>query len=149
MHQSKYLFLACVILLAGWSLFWIGEQVSETNARVAAAAPAATATAAPKGGAMAGSSLPGKPLFQQNCAACHAINKDMTGPALAGVTGRGPWADRKQLYAWVHNPPAFMAKDPYTKGLQKQFGAIMAPFPQLSEKDIDQIVEYIETAGKS
>src|SRR5687768_1621471 len=50
----------------------------------------------------------GAAIFQQNCASCHAINKDLTGPKLAGVESRGPWADRKQLYAWIHNPAKFM-----------------------------------------
>ncbi|MEP7257850.1 MAG: c-type cytochrome, partial [Flavitalea sp.] len=45
----------------------------------------------------------GGSLFQQNCASCHAVNKDLTGPRLSGVEGRGPWSDRKQLYAWIHN----------------------------------------------
>ena len=38
----------------------------------------------------------GKQLFQQNCASCHSITKDLTGPALAGVEERGPWTDRKK-----------------------------------------------------
>ncbi|MBD0366743.1 MAG: c-type cytochrome, partial [Flavisolibacter sp.] len=88
----------------------------------------------------------GKQLFQQNCQSCHALNKNLTGPALAGVATRGPWTDRKNLYAWVHNPPAFMQKDPYTQGLKAQFGSIMPPFPQLSEKQIDAIIDYVMTA---
>lgn len=87
----------------------------------------------------------GKTLFQQNCQSCHAINKQLTGPALAGVTERGPWGDRKNLYAWVHNPAGFIAKDPYAKALQQQYGQIMPGFPQLSEKDIDAIIDYIMT----
>ena len=143
MNQVRYLFLATFLLLAGWSLYWVGAQVHLTESRVSARSAAAPATAAPAQTAAA-PALPGKPLFQQNCAACHALDKDMTGPALRGLTSRGPWGDRQKLYAWVHNPAAFLAKDPYTQGLQKQFGAVMQAFPQLSEKDIDLIVEYIE-----
>jgi cytochrome c2 len=87
----------------------------------------------------------GKQLFTANCQTCHSLTKDLTGPALGGVTERGPWGDRKNLYAWIHNPAAFMANDPYTKGLQAKFGSIMPGFPQLSEKDIDAIVDYIMT----
>ena len=58
----------------------------------------------------------GAAIFQQNCASCHALNKDLTGPKLAGVEGRGPWSDRKKLYAWIHNPAKFMQTDPYTAG---------------------------------
>lgn len=88
----------------------------------------------------------GKTLFQQNCQTCHALNKALTGPALAGVAGRGPWGDRKELYKWIHNPAGYIASDKtgYTKGLQEQYKALMTSFPQLSEKDIDNIVAYIE-----
>ncbi len=85
----------------------------------------------------------GKQLFQQNCQSCHAINKKLTGPALAGVTERGPWGDRANLHKWVHNPAAFIPTTPYTKALQAEYGQIMPGFPQLSEKDIDAIIEYV------
>lgn len=88
----------------------------------------------------------GKQLFQQNCQTCHAINKNLTGPALAGLEERGPWADRENLYKWVHNPAAFIPTTPYTKALQAQYGQIMPAFPQLSNQEIDAIVDYINTA---
>ena len=87
----------------------------------------------------------GKTLFQQNCAACHNIFKPMTGPALMGLEERGEWSDHNKLLEWVHNPPAFMAKDSYTQGLKTQFGVVMTPFPQLTIKDIDAIVSYINS----
>ncbi len=88
----------------------------------------------------------GKTLFQQKCQTCHSLDKPLTGPALRGFNERGPWGDRKQLYAWIHNPPAFMEKDPYTKGLQAQMGSIMQAFPELTEKDIDAVADYIINA---
>ena len=56
----------------------------------------------------------GKALFQQKCAVCHNVFKDMTGPALENLEQRGEWSDHNKLLQWVHNPAAFMAKDPYT-----------------------------------
>jgi hypothetical protein len=47
---------------------------------------------------------------------------------------------------WVHNPSAFMDKDPYTQGLKDQYKVIMQSFPALSDKQIDAITEYISTA---
>src|SRR5688500_10899999 len=88
----------------------------------------------------------GQQLFQQNCQSCHAINKKLSGPALAGFTERGPWADKANIYKWVHNPAAFIPTTPYTKALQAEFGQIMPSFPQLTEKDIDAIVEFIVSA---
>ncbi len=89
----------------------------------------------------------GAVLFRSNCASCHALNKDLTGPALAGFQERGPWADRKQLQAWVHNPVAFMAKDPYTQGLKAKYGSVMQAFPNLEDKEIDAIADYLVKAA--
>lgn len=89
----------------------------------------------------------GRALFQSNCASCHAMNKNLTGPALAGFQTRGPWADRKELYAWVHNPVGYMAKDPYTQALKQEYGSVMQAFPNLGDKDIDAIAEYIVKAS--
>jgi cytochrome c551/c552 len=92
----------------------------------------------------------GKQLFQANCQTCHAINKQLTGPALAGVETRGPWTERANLHKWVHNPAAFIPTTPYTKALQAQFGGqIMPSFPQLSEKDIDAIIDYVNVAASA
>lgn len=89
----------------------------------------------------------GRALYQSNCASCHALNKNLTGPALAGFQNRGNWADRKELHAWVHNPVAYMAKDPYTQGLKQQYGSVMQAFPNLSNPEIDAIAEYIIKAS--
>ena len=86
----------------------------------------------------------GKALFSANCASCHAINKKLTGPALAGVESRGPWGDRKNVHAWVHNPAGFMKNNPYTQGLYKEIGSMMTPFPALSDKEIDAILDYVK-----
>lgn len=92
----------------------------------------------------------GGAIFQQNCASCHSVFKDLTGPHLAGVESRGPWSDRKQLYAWIHNPSKFMQTDPYTQGLKQQFGGVvMTAFPQLSEKEIDAVISYINKTAAS
>jgi len=90
----------------------------------------------------------GAPIFQQNCASCHAINKNLTGPALAGVESRGPWGDRQKLYDWIRNPAKFMQTDEYTQGLKQQFGGvIMTGFPTLTDKEIDAIVDYVNKAA--
>jgi mono/diheme cytochrome c family protein len=93
----------------------------------------------------------GKAIFQNNCATCHSVFKPGTGPALGGVTTRGPWTDRKKIYEWVHNPAKFMAADPYTQKLKQEFGgAMMTAFDQLQEKEIDAVIGYVEktfTAG--
>jgi cytochrome c551/c552 len=88
----------------------------------------------------------GKQLFQQNCQTCHSLDKNLTGPALRGFTERGPWSDKQAIYDWIHNPAAFIAKDKYTSDLKAQYGVIMQAFPQLTNQQIDAIVDYIATA---
>ncbi|ANE51906.1 c-type cytochrome [Flavisolibacter tropicus] len=88
----------------------------------------------------------GKQLFQSHCQTCHSLDKNLTGPALRGFLERGPWADKANLYAWIHNPAGFMAKDPYTQGLKQQFGVIMQAFPDLTTQQIDAIADYVATA---
>ncbi|MBC7946992.1 MAG: c-type cytochrome [Chitinophagaceae bacterium] len=99
----------------------------------------------------------GKALFISKCQQCHNVFKEMTGPALGGIESRGPWGDRKELYAWIHNPQGYMEKDPYTQALKAQYnGQVMQAFPSLKNEEIDAIVKYIndtyaagENAGKS
>jgi mono/diheme cytochrome c family protein len=90
--------------------------------------------------------IDGKQLFQQNCQTCHALDKNLTGPALRGFTSKGPWTDRQNIYDWIHNPAAFIAKDDYARALKDQYGVIMQAFPQLSNEQIDAIVDYINAA---
>ena len=62
----------------------------------------------------------GKALFSQNCASCHAVNKQLTGPALAGVEER--WTKREDLHAWIKNSAAFLKTgDPYANELYNRF----------------------------
>ena len=87
----------------------------------------------------------GKALFSQNCASCHAVNKKLTGPALAGVEDR--WSDKKNLYAWIKNSAAFLnTGDPYATKLYNEYNkTAMNSFPGLADKDIDAILAYIKT----
>ena len=92
----------------------------------------------------------GKSLFSQNCASCHAVNKRLTGPALAGVEDR--WGgDKKKLHAWVHNSAAFLKTgDTYANNLYNEYGKVnMNLFPQLTDAEIDAILGYVSTAAKA
>ena len=88
----------------------------------------------------------GQQIFAANCQTCHALDKVISGPALRGVEERGPWTDRKNVHKWVHNPGAFIPTTPYTQELQKTYGQIMPSFPQLSDADIDAVLDYIKNA---
>jgi mono/diheme cytochrome c family protein len=87
----------------------------------------------------------GKALFSQNCASCHAVNKKLTGPALAGVEDR--WPEKKNLYAWIKNSAAFLKTgDAYANKLYNEYNkTAMNNFPGLADADIDAILAYIKT----
>lgn len=89
----------------------------------------------------------GKALFMGKCASCHNVLKDGTGPALKGLEERHKWADHNELLKWINNPAAYMAADAYTQGLKAQYGSMMTAFPDITLKDVDNIVAYVNDAS--
>ena len=89
----------------------------------------------------------GRQLFNNNCASCHSITKDLTGPKLGGVLEKEPYnGDVHKIVNWVHNADKLTSSDPYYKGLKSQFGGTqMTAFPGLPDKDIEAIVKYVST----
>src|ERR1700712_3887907 len=87
----------------------------------------------------------GKALFSANCASCHKVDKDLTGPGLKGVEDR--WPDKAKLHAWIHNNSAFRATgDKYANDLFNKWNHTqMNLFPNLSDADIDAILGYIKS----
>ncbi|ADV49354.1 quinol:cytochrome c oxidoreductase pentaheme cytochrome subunit [Cellulophaga algicola DSM 14237] len=96
--------------------------------------------------ASAGDAAKGKSLFNQNCAACHALNKKMTGPALANVEERlsEEGLGKDWIYAWIKNSSGVIASgDAYANKLYNEYNkAAMTAFPTLSNADIDNILAY-------
>ncbi|MBA4139269.1 MAG: c-type cytochrome [Segetibacter sp.] len=87
----------------------------------------------------------GQALFSQNCASCHAVHKDLTGPALAGVEER--WGDKNRLYSWIRNNQAFLKTgDKYANELYVKWNRTpMNLFPGLKDEEIESILAYIKT----
>ena len=89
----------------------------------------------------------GKSLFNANCAACHQLDKKMTGPALRNVEARlfeEQGLGKDWIYAWVNNSPGVIKSgDAYANKVYNEYGgAAMTAFPQLSNEDIDNILAY-------
>lgn len=89
----------------------------------------------------------GKQLFNQNCAACHALNRKMTGPALANVETRlseDQGLNREWLYAWIKNSAGVIKSgDSYANKIYAEYKqSQMTAFPTLSNGDIDNILSY-------
>jgi cytochrome c2 len=87
----------------------------------------------------------GQALFSSNCASCHAVHKDLTGPALAGVEER--WGDKTRLYSWIRNNQAFLKTgDKYANELYLKWNKTpMNLFPNLTDPQIDAILNYVKT----
>lgn len=87
----------------------------------------------------------GKAIFTSRCTSCHNVNKQVTGPALAGL-------DKRRSIDWivrfVHSSQNLVKggdKDAVT--LFAQFNQIVMPdHPDLSEGQIKNVVAYIKSA---
>jgi len=85
----------------------------------------------------------GKTIFTTRCAACHAVNKQLTGPALAGV-------DQRHSIDWiinfVHSSQTLVKSgDKAAVALFDKFNHIQMPdHPDLSADDIKGIISYIK-----
>ncbi len=96
---------------------------------------------------LGGDPAAGKTLFNQNCAACHALNRNMTGPALANVEQRlyeEEGLDREWLYKWIRNSAGLIGSgDDYANRVYNEWNQVaMNAFPTLSDQDIDNILAY-------
>jgi mono/diheme cytochrome c family protein len=83
----------------------------------------------------------GDALFKGNCAQCHAVNEIVVGPALAGISRRRPisW-----LIPWVKNSSKVVASgDDYAVALFSKFNKQQMPSFDLSDKEIQSIITYI------
>lgn len=89
----------------------------------------------------------GEKLFKANCSACHALDKQMVGPALGGVVERLKTEqnlDTDWLHKWIKDNEALRKSgDKYANEVFEKFNRTpMTAFPSLSETDINDILEY-------
>lgn len=91
----------------------------------------------------------GKALFKANCASCHNIKKDATGPALAGVQSR--WPNKDLLKLWIKNwNKAVATGDPYAVKIKDWNPAIaMSVFDNLKDAEVEAILSYIDAEAKA
>lgn len=87
-------------------------------------------------------------MFYDNCASCHSVKKDLTGPALKGAMQRllpVHNGDKKGIYDFIRNPVKVMSRVKYYQDLKQKFGgSVMTAFPALTAEDLDYIFAYIE-----
>ena len=89
----------------------------------------------------------GEKLFKANCTACHALDKQLVGPALGGVVDRlktEQSLDADWLHKWIKDNKALRESgDKYANEVYEKFNKTeMTAFPSLSDQDINDILEY-------
>lgn len=89
----------------------------------------------------------GEKLFKANCTACHALDKQLVGPALGGVVERLKTEqnlDETWFQKWIKDNKALRASgDKYANEVYEKFNKTeMTAFPSLSDQDVKDILEY-------
>ncbi len=145
MNQRKYLVYAVLLLLVVAGGYFVVQKFSQTKI-VENSSPRIIDYEKRVDSLQKGLSV-GKTLFMSKCASCHSIFKDGTGPALLGVTQRGPWKDSVKLYKYIRMPESF-GKNNYIDSLRRNYGSNQMAFPKLSNFEIKSILEYINKQKK-
>jgi cytochrome c551/c552 len=87
----------------------------------------------------------GKNLFRSNCANCHSIDKDITGPAMAYITER-------RCYDWLKDFTRNSAamNDPIARCVKQQWNNVVmtAYGNSFSNRDFDSLYGYIASESK-
>ena len=100
-----------------------------------------------------GDAKKGEALFKTNCSACHALDKQLVGPALGGVVDRlkkdqnlgVDWFQK-----WIKDNKALRASgDKYANEVFEKFKKVeMTQFSSLSDQDVADILEYTTNPPK-
>ena len=89
----------------------------------------------------------GEKLFKANCAACHALDKQLIGPSLGGVVDRlkkEQNLDTDWLHKWIKDNKSLRESgDKYAIEVYEKFNKTeMLAYPNLTDQDINDILEY-------
>lgn len=142
-----------IFLLFSASIFAQEESAQDSAATTVANSDQAANVAEVAAAEIDGDPVAGKQLFNTNCAACHALNRKMTGPALANVESRLQEEEglgKEWLYKWIKNSQGMIsAGDPYANEIYNEYNqTAMTAFPTLSDADIDNILAYTAAPPK-
>ncbi len=90
----------------------------------------------------------GETLFVANCKACHAVDRKLVGPALAGVEGRAP--SIQWIIDFVHNSARVIASgDEYAVKLYNEYNKTqMTAFTSLKDEDVLNILAYVKAEAE-
>jgi mono/diheme cytochrome c family protein len=139
--QIKYIVEACVALLLAVVTVKTIQLFSHTNI---IGGPGSTTVEFNQPENISSKNAEGKKLFIDNCARCHSIARKIVGPPLGGITDRVH--NRELLISWVrNNQKVLQSGDPYFNSLFQEYNRFpMDVFPQLDDKQIDAILNYVD-----
>lgn len=123
----KYLFIIIIFLIAGCA----GDDKKAQSENTVAT-----------------TNIDAERLYKNNCASCHKLGKDFTGPNLKGSLKK--WGgDKKAMYAFIRNPGKSILENAYAKKVFEKWKKIpMTAFPTLSDAELDAIMNHVETYSK-
>lgn len=86
----------------------------------------------------------GKTIFQSQCAACHNVNQQLIGPALANV-------DQRRTEAWIiqfvkSSQKMVKSGDTQAVNLFNKYQVVMPAHPDLTDVQIHSVLSYIKSA---
>ena len=89
----------------------------------------------------------GRSIFKSKCASCHKLDKKFIGPGLSNI---GDKREVEWLQEWIKDNGAFRASgDADAIAVFNEYGGVvMSAFPELSNEDIDAILEYTKVGEK-
>jgi len=123
------------------------EAEKPLNERGPVVAQVAVGPSRPVSASEAAATAAGDALFQGNCAQCHAVNEQVVGPALGGITKRRPMS---WILPWVKNSSKVVASgDDYAVKLSNKYNKQQMPSFGLSDQEIASIVAYISSQEAS
>jgi len=94
-------------------------------------------------GTQAQDPVEGRKIFKEKCTSCHALDRDMTGPALQAIV---PTKSEEFLLKWINNAPAFIASGDKEAVEASKWNpnAEMTAFPSLTPEQIKSILAYVK-----
>lgn len=86
----------------------------------------------------------GKKLFNKNCAACHKLDKKMTGPALRGISVNRQFPYKNFLFDFITNEDSLIKiNDRYTKFLNDEYQSSFDHNFKLNQIEFQYLMEYV------
>ncbi|MEP6734917.1 MAG: c-type cytochrome [Chryseolinea sp.] len=126
LNSSAYKFLLLIVLLTVSHFTSYAQDISKEPAAIQA----------------------GQTLFVGNCKQCHAVDKKVIGPALAGVYDRVPSID--WIKKFVKNSASLIASgDAYANKIYNDNGKVqMTAFTSFKDEDIMNVLAYIKAESE-